>query len=64
MPSHANPVNWFEIPVTDTPPAAKKEAADMIVLGSRGLGHIAGLVMGSVSHKVSHLSDCTCITVK
>ena len=44
--------------------AAEKENADMIVLGSRGLGNISGLLMGSVSHKVSHLSDRTCVTVK
>jgi len=44
--------------------AAKKEKADMIVMGSRGLGNISGLLMGSVSHKVSHLADCTCVTVK
>ena len=44
--------------------AAEKEEADMIVMGSRGLGHVAGLLMGSVSHKVSHLSNCTCVTVK
>ena len=44
--------------------AAEKEDADMIVMGSRGLGNIAGLLMGSVSHKVSHLSKCTCVTVK
>ena len=44
--------------------AAEKEKADMIVMGSRGLGNISGLLMGSVSHKVSHLADCTCVTVK
>jgi nucleotide-binding universal stress UspA family protein len=44
--------------------AAEKENADMIVIGSRGLGNIAGLLMGSVSHKVSHLSKCTCVAVK
>ncbi len=43
---------------------ADKENADMIFMGSRGLGNIAGLLMGSVSHKVSHLSACTCVTVK
>jgi len=43
---------------------AKAENADMIVLGSRGFGDLRGLLLGSVSHKVSHLSECTCITVK
>ena len=43
---------------------AEKENADMIVMGSRGLGNVAGVLMGSVSHKVSHLSECTCVTVK
>ena len=43
---------------------AEKEKADMIFMGSRGLGKVAGVLMGSVSHKVSHLSECTCVTVK
>lgn len=44
--------------------AAEQEKADMIVMGRRGLGDVAGLLMGSVSHKVSHLADCACLTVK
>ena len=43
---------------------AEKENANLIVMGSRGLGNLAGLLMGSISHKVSHLSSCTCVTVK
>ena len=43
---------------------ADREHADMIVMGNRGFGDIKGLLLGSVSHKVSHLSKCTCVTVK
>ena len=43
---------------------AERENADLIVLGSRGLSDLKGLLLGSVSHKVSHLSSCTCMTVK
>ncbi len=43
---------------------AKAEDANLIVLGSRGLGDLEGLFMGSVSHKVSHLAKCSCVTVK
>jgi nucleotide-binding universal stress UspA family protein len=43
---------------------AKGLQADMIVLGSRGLGDAKGLLMGSVSHKVAHLAECTCVSVK
>lgn len=43
---------------------ADKEDANLIVMGSRGLTDFNGLLMGSVSHKVSHLAKCTCITVK
>lgn len=43
---------------------AKSESMDMIFLGSRGLGEVKGLLMGSVSHKVLHLAPCTCVAVK
>ena len=38
--------------------------ADMLFLGSRGLGDVKGLLLGSVSHKAMHLSPCTCVAVK
>lgn len=44
--------------------AADRVKADMIVMGSRGFGDLKGLLMGSVSHKVSNQSSVTCITVK
>jgi len=43
---------------------AEKESANLIVMGSRGLSDLKGLLMGSVSHKVSQLSPCSCVTVK
>ncbi len=43
---------------------AEKANADLIVIGTRGLSDLGGLVMGSVSHKVIHLAKCPCVTVK
>ncbi len=44
--------------------AAKKANADLIVLGTRGLSDLKGIIVGSVSHQVMHLADCPCLTVK
>jgi len=58
------------VAVTDGDPtkcilaAAASEGVDTIAPGNRGLGNIDGMLVGSVSHKVSHLAECTCITVK
>lgn len=42
---------------------ARDRDADAIVLGSRGLGNLKGALVGSVSHKVCDMTECTCITV-
>jgi nucleotide-binding universal stress UspA family protein len=41
-----------------------RENADLIVVGSRGLSDLKGMLIGSVSHKLIQLAKCTCIAVK
>jgi len=36
---------------------ARQHGADVVVMGSRGRGDLAGLVLGSTAHKVIHLTD-------
>jgi nucleotide-binding universal stress UspA family protein len=43
---------------------AQRHHPDAIIMGSRGLTDIEGLFLGSVSHKVGHHAQCTCITVR
>lgn len=43
---------------------AKEGDFYMIVIGSRGLGNVKGLMLGSVSNKVGHATDRTCVAVK
>lgn len=43
---------------------ARDLSASLVVMGSRGLSNLEGLLLGSVSHKVSQLATCSCITVK
>ncbi len=43
---------------------AVSEGAELIVMGSRGFSDLKGLIVGSVSHKVGHLSPCPVMSVR
>ncbi|OBX37019.1 universal stress protein family protein [Halomonas elongata] len=42
---------------------AKEENVDAIVMGSRGLSDLKGLMIGSIAHRVSHSAECRVLTV-
>jgi nucleotide-binding universal stress UspA family protein len=43
---------------------AKEHDADVIIMGSRGRGDLAGTVLGSTAHKVIHLTDRPVLVVR
>ena len=43
---------------------AREVDANVIVMGSRGRGDMAGLLLGSTAHKVIHLSDRPVLVVR
>ena len=43
---------------------AKSFKADIIVIGSRGMGDLEGLLRGGVSHRVETLAKCPVLVVK
>ncbi|MEO1016938.1 MAG: universal stress protein [Pseudomonadota bacterium] len=42
----------------------RSSEVDLLVVGTRGLGRLGGLVLGSVSHKVSMLAPCACLIAR
>jgi nucleotide-binding universal stress UspA family protein len=43
---------------------AREHDVDVIVMGSRGRGDLAGLLLGSTAHKVIHLADRPVLVVR
>lgn len=43
---------------------AKEKRCDQICMGTRGLGHVTGMLLGSVTTKVIHLTDVPVLLVK
>ena len=51
-------------PATAVLDHAKEKGVDLIVLGTRGLGQVKGMLLGSVSRKVANLSGINCLIIK
>ncbi len=51
-------------PASEIVKYADKNQMDLIVIGSRGLGQVGGLLMGSVSRKVCNMTKVNCLIVK
>ncbi len=46
------------------PEVAEIEKMDMIIMGSRGVSDLEGLILGSVTHKVLHATECPVLVLK
>lgn len=62
-------VEWIKVDRSGYPPDeivdyAKSVEASLIVVGSRGFGDLKSLLLGSTSHRVSHLAPCDVLIVK
>ena len=50
-------------PGDETVSYAKEIGADLIVTGRRGLGNLAGMVLGSTSQRIMHIAPCAVLTL-
>jgi nucleotide-binding universal stress UspA family protein len=52
------------LPADEIIDAAKELNADLIVIGSRGLGEVRSVLLGSVSERVLHTAHCPVLIVR
>jgi nucleotide-binding universal stress UspA family protein len=50
-------------PAHEVVEAARDAGADLIVVGSRGLSTIGGLLLGSVAHRLLHIAPCPVLVI-
>jgi nucleotide-binding universal stress UspA family protein len=50
-------------PAHEVVEVAQEVGADLIVVGSRGLSAIGGLLLGSVAHRLLHIAPCPVLVV-
>ena len=43
---------------------ARDRKADLIVCGRRGFSRLKSLLLGSTSHKIVQLAECSCLTTR
>ncbi|WP_164985158.1 universal stress protein [Ammoniphilus sp. CFH 90114] len=56
-------VAWGD-PASEIVNQAKREGSQVIIIGSRGLGRLSEVIMGSVSQRVLHEAHCPVMIVK
>lgn len=54
---------WNDDPAEAIIDLAAREGADIVVVGRRGRGRLAGLLLGSTSQKLVNLSPCAVVVV-
>lgn len=70
LEAHGVPAERIRVLFQDGKPARRiletvaDHEVDMVVMGSRGLSDVAGLVMGSVSQRVASVAPCTVVTTR